>query len=473
MKNVISCGHKLTAEAADRILRKGGNAFDAVAAASFASFSTEPMLTSAAGVGCALLRFPGGKTKAVDFLADFPSLGNKVKPIKKEVSFGDETQIFHLGYGSIAVPGNLPGILHIQKNYGALELGDILTPAIEYAKANKLNAMQAFVLRILEMFCLYTEESREVFEREGRLIREGETIRNKKLAGFLEMLAEDQKKTLDFYNEKLKETLERQRSSLVFNDVKSYRVREHEPIHTEYEGHEIDLFSPPSAGGPLISYGLELLEKKNPSRYRHNSAEHIRILAEVMRKCDSKRTEKFFRDILGNTTHISIIDKDGNAASLTMSNGQGSGIMIKDTGIMLNNFAGEPDLMQYAKLYRPGKRMTSMMTPTIISTGEKLEAVLGSGGSNRIRSAILQAVSNLIDFNMEPEKASNSSRVHFEDNILQLEYGIKESVCKELAKEYKTNKWSNKNLFFGGVHIATPEKGGGDKRRGGYVLLRG
>jgi len=155
---------------------------------------------------------------------------------------------------------------------------------------------------------------------------------------------------------------------------------------------------------------------------------------------------------------------------MTTSNGQGAGIMIKDTGIMFNNFAGEPDLMQYARLYRPGKRMTSMMTPTIISKNRKLYVVLGSGGSNRIRSAILQAVSNMIDFKMPPEDASNSSRVHFENNILQLEYGISKNVCKELSKEYKTNIWTEKNLFFGGVHIATPGAGGGDKRRGGYVI---
>lgn len=466
----ISCGNRLTAEAAEAILEKGGTAFDAVVAASFASYSTEPMLTSAAGVGAALLKPSNGRTRAIDFLADFPSNGGKVKPVKKIANFGEETQVFHLGYGSMAVPGNLAGMLYIHKNYCTLELEELLKPAISCAEGHRLDAMQAFVLKILQLFCEYTEESREVFAPDGRLLEKGETIRNGKFAVFLKMLAEDKESAMDFYYAKVKESLEGKKSALTFNDVKSYKVYEKKPISVEYMGYDVELFPPPAAGGKLIAYGLELLKKQNPSQYEHNSAEHIRILAGVMKKCDEKRTSEFFKNLLGGTTHISIIDSEGNAASMTTSNGQGAGIMIKDTGIMFNNFAGEPDLMQYSELYKPGKRMTSMMTPTIISRSGKIHSVVGSGGSNRIRSAITQAVSNMIDFDMDPEEASNSSRVHFEENLLQLEYGISKKACKKLSKEYKTHEWKNKNLFFGGVHIATPKGGGGDKRRGGYVI---
>ncbi len=471
MKYSISCGNKLTAEAAEKILKKGGTAFDAMVGASFASYSTEPMLTSAGGVGGALLRFSDGRTKAVDFLANFPSRTDRVKPIKKVVSFGDETQAFYLGYGSMAVPGNLEGLLYIHDRHCTLGLDEILKPAVKYAKANELDPMQAFVLQILEPFCKYTEESSEVFAPKGRLLKKGDTIRNRKFSDFLKFLADDRKAAMQFYYKKIRELLEGKKSALTFSDVKSYRVYERKPLAMKYKGYDIELFPPPSAGGKLIAYGLELLKKAGPAQYEHNSTDHIRILAEVMKKCDEKRTSAFFKNLLGGTTHISILDSDGNAASMTTSNGQSAGIMIKDTGIMFNNFAGEPDLMQYAELYRPGKRMTTMMTPTIISRNGKIHAVLGSGGSNRIRSAIIQAVSNMLDFGMEPEKASNSTRVHFEENLLQLEYGINKKVCDELSKEYNTNLWTKKNLFFGGVHIAAPGKGGGDKRRGGHVIL--
>jgi len=472
MNYSIACGNRLTAKAAEKILNGGGNAFDSVVAASFASYSTEPMLTSAAGVGAALLKPSGGRTKAVDFLADFPTNGGKVKPVKKLADFGEETQVFYLGYGSMAVPGNIAGMLHIHKNYCTLELEELLKPAVSYAEGHKLDAMQAFINRILELYCKYTEESREVFAPKGRLLGKGETIRNRKFAEFLKILAEDENSAMDFYYKKIKESLEGKKSSLTFKDVKSYKAFERKPISIQYNGYDIELFPPPAAGGKLIAYGLELLKKQNPSQYEHNSAEHIRILADIMKKCDKKRTSEFFKNILGGTTHISIIDSEGNAASMTTSNGQGAGVMIKDTGIMFNNFAGEPDLMQHAELYRPGKRMTSMMTPTIISRNGKIHSVVGSGGSNRIRSAIMQAVSNMIDFKMRPENASNSSRVHFENDLLQLEYGINEKTCEELSREYKIHKWKSKNMFFGGVHIATPKGGGGDKRRGGYVIRK-
>ena len=473
MKKIISCGHELTALAAHETLKKGGNAFDALVSAAFSSFSTEPMLTSGAGVGAALLRFPDKEIKAVDFLADFPSRGKDphIKAVKKVVSFGDETQAFYLGYGSLGVPGNLDGLLHIHKNYGELELKDVLHPAISCARGHKLNSLQALTFRILEAFCLYSKESMEIFAPRGRLLKEGEALRNRKFAGFLELLAEDKKGALRLYHKRIKETLKGKKSSLVFDDIKSYKVFEREPLSVEYSGNEINLFPPPSAGGPLIAYGLTLLEKEKPGKLKHNSAEHIRLLVKVMQACDKKRTEEFFRNLLGGTTHISIIDGKGNAVAATTSNGQGAGVMIEGTGIMLNNFAAEPDLIQYKKLYRARKRMTTMMSPTIISKDGKVNAVLGSGGSNRIRSAIMQAISNMIDFRMSSEKAANASRVHFEDNLLQLEYGIKKSVCNGLAKEYKTNVWSKKNLFFGGVHIATPQGGGGDKRRGGYVIV--
>ncbi|MBU0531968.1 gamma-glutamyltransferase [Candidatus Micrarchaeota archaeon] len=486
MKEVVACGHTLTAKAAVEALNNGGNAFDAALAACFASTTTEPMLTSLAGAGVGLLH-SGHETTCVDFLANFPKKGHTsdVKPIKKIVSFGDETQVFYLGYGSIGVPGNLEGFLHIHKNYCSLELDQLLLPAIKYAKGHRLNKLQAFVNVILEPFCLYTKESREIFAPNEKLLKEGDIIRNLKFANFLELLASDEKAAMKLYLRTLTKQLKTKKTTLSVDDITSYKVKEREPLEITYRRHQLSLTPPPSAGGLLIASGLKHIEPV--ALKNHNSIEHVDFLAQTMQYCDSERTAAFFKRLLyekgfwkkflkkperlGGTTHISIIDKEGNAAGITSSNGQGTGVMIGDTGIMHNNFAAEPDLMQYKKLYRPGERITTMMCPTIIHKNGKLKAILGSGGSNRIRSAIMQVISNLIDFSMSPQKASNASRVHYEAGVLQLEYGIKKRVMDSLSKKYKVNKWTEKNLFFGGVHIATSNGGGGDKRRGGTVIV--
>jgi gamma-glutamyltranspeptidase/glutathione hydrolase len=304
------------------------------------------------------------------------------------------------------------------------------------------------------------------------------------LAAFLQMLAEDRDSAISFYHDSVEHTLDGKESTLSLDDMTSYSVAEHEPVSISYRGHDISLASPPSAGGLLVAHALKFLEAHDIGKLNHNSAKHIRILVEAIRDADSERTSAFFSsllyqkgfwkkflDRLGGTTHVSIIDSEGNAAAITTSNGQGSGIMAGNTGIMLNNFAAEPDLMQYKDLYTPGGRITSMMTPTIIGSGGKLEAVLGTGGSNRIKSAIMQTVSNLIDFKMTPQQATDAPRAHYEFDVLQLEQGISKSVIRELQKEFRTNAWSEKNLYFGGVHIAAPGIAGGDKRRGGAVLI--
>ena len=480
----ISCGNKLTAEAAKYVMDKGGNAFDGAVAASFASTVTEPMLTSLAGGGIGLLRFPKGKTTSVDFLTNYPSAESHAPALKKVVNFGDETQVFYLGYGSLGVPGSLDGLLHIHRKYCTMELSDLLAPSIKYAKGHKLDALQARVLRILEPFCKLTPAASKVFAPKGDLIAEGQLIRNSDLAFFLGKLARDQDSALANYRERFEKSIKGKKSTLTPEDAYNYVALEREPVSITYRRHRISFAPPPSAGGLLVAHALKYMERWEVEAMGHNTPMHISLLAETMQRCDMARTKEFFRgvihqknfwkkflkrpDRLGGTTHISVIDSEGNAASITTSNGQGSGIMIDGTGIMFNNFAAEPDLMQYRDVYRPGERITSMMSPTIISRGSSLFAALGSGGSNRIRSAILQTTSNLIDFMMRPQQATEASRVHYEDGLLQVEAGIDPAPLKG---RFKINQWSEKNLYFGGVHVAARREGGGDPRRGGAVIL--
>lgn len=487
MKGVIACGHPLTAEAAGEMLRNGGNAFDAAVAAGFASSITEPMLTTLAGGGIALVEPEGKGTICVDFLPNFPKGASDPpeKPEKVIVRFQDEVQEFYLGYGTIATPGVIHGLLHIHERYCTLGLADLLRPAIEYAaKGVVVNRTQHYIIDVLQAYCLYSKEAKEVFAPNGELLKEGDLIRNRKCADFLGKLANDQDSAMEFFNEKIDESLAGKKSICSIEDCEKYSVEKRSPISMKYRGYDMRISPPPSAGGILIAYALQLLEKHDIPAMKQNSIEHAKLLVEVMKKTNDVRTEdftdsllhkkdfwkKFLSNPVGSTTQISIIDGEGNSVAMTTSNGESAGVMIKDTGIMFNDFAGEPDLMQYRHIYRPGDRMASMMSPAVIDKDGEVQAVLGTGGSIRIRSAMMQVISNLIDFGMKPQDATDASRLHVEDSTVQIEPGFDKEVVEGLKKKEKVNLWSRKDYYFGGVHIATPNEGAGDHRRDGHWM---
>ena len=172
----------------------------------------------------------------------------------------------------------------------------------------------------------------------------------------------------------------------------------------------------------------------------------------------------------GSTTHMSIIDSQGNAASVTTTNGEGCGYIIPGTGIMMNNMLGEDDLNPYGfHNWETTKRMSTMMSPTIVIGDSGPELVLGSGGSNRIRSAIKQVILNKFTNNMNLEEAIKAPRIHLEENIIHCEPGIN---TDKLNFPWSTiHRWHEKNLFFGGVNAVTPTNAVGDPRRSGYGLV--
>ncbi|MGL6140286.1 MAG: gamma-glutamyltransferase, partial [Planktothrix sp.] len=180
----------------------------------------------------------------------------------------------------------------------------------------------------------------------------------------------------------------------------------------------------------------------------------------------------------GSTTHISVLDQEGNAASVTTSNGEGSGYMIPGTGIMVNNMLGEEDLNPLGfHLWPENVRISSMMSPTLVLNQDKPEMVMGSGGSNRIRTAILQVLLNLIDFNFSVEDAVNNPRFHWENHRLDIEPGFDPEIINtlDLSEQDIIRLWPEKNMFFGGVHtlVKTADGelfGAGDERRSGVSL---
>jgi gamma-glutamyltranspeptidase/glutathione hydrolase len=176
------------------------------------------------------------------------------------------------------------------------------------------------------------------------------------------------------------------------------------------------------------------------------------------------------------TTHISVADRQGNIASLTASNGEGCGYVLPGTGIMLNNMLGEEDL-NYGGFHRwpEGARLASMMSPALAELADGTRLALGTGGSNRIRSAMTQVLVNLLDFGLPPEQAVQAPRMHLEGEMLSIEPGFDEATLAALiAAAPRHHLWPEKNLFFGGVHTVSIRPGGlfdgaGDPRRGGTV----
>jgi gamma-glutamyltranspeptidase/glutathione hydrolase len=254
-------------------------------------------------------------------------------------------------------------------------------------------------------------------------------------------------------------------------------------VRVRYRDREVLTNPPPSAGGILIARALQLLnESRAPDTER---------LVEVMERVQAERTEDFLEGLedpgfmerflhgaggpLGSTTHIAVLDAGGWACSVTCSNGASSGEVVPGTGVHLNNMLGEQDLnpLGFHK-HAPGRRLPSMMAPTIVVRDGEPELVLGSAGSNRIRSAILQTIIRIVDEGMPAGEAVRAPRVHFEDGIVYAEPGIDVNGLE--ASGRTVSRFRRRNLFFGGVQAVAREtgggfSGGGDPRRGGAAVV--
>ncbi|NPA50002.1 MAG: gamma-glutamyltransferase [Epsilonproteobacteria bacterium] len=501
MEAVVAAGDIQTANSAIEILKEGGNAFDAAAAALLSAPLAEPMLTSLGGGGFMMTFDKKNKIEFFDFFVDVPpKRGDKFDFFPIYVDFGNTIQEFHIGAASIAIPGVVAGIYKIHKEKGKLPLKEIIKPAFKMAKEGyKISKLQASFVKLLEPILLSTKESKELFAPEDRLIDENSIIKNPNYASFLEEFAKEGDRL--FYEGEIAKEIDKiskEKGGFIrYEDLKRYRVYKREPITSRYLNYQISTPPPPSAGGILISFTLKLLQE---STYEYDTFEyfqdliesmaitaefrkewvdqnlHNNILKEIIQDSNIiehyKLSKKSRINLWGNTTHLSIIDKELNCVSVTTTNGEGSGIVLKSSGIMLNNMLGEEDLNPNGFFkWDPFIRLPSMMSPTIILKDQMPYLILGSAGSNRIRSAIVQVVENFLKFNFNIQKAIDLKRLHFEKEELFLEPGFKEEIINKIKKRYKVTLFDQKSLFFGGVHAVTGDfKGGADKRRGGVVV---
>ena len=499
-KNTLAAsGHPQVTATACRIMRAGGNAFDAVVAAGFVAACVEPALTSLGGGGFLLARTAAGAATVFDFFVDTPGRGlpeTSIEPhfVPVTVRFPGSDQIFNTGLGSAAVPGCLAGYLHVQHKLGQLPLAAVLEPAIELAEQGaELNAQQAYFMGLLGPIMTLTPAARALYAPAGRLLQGGDKLRNPELATFLRQLPASGAQ--DFYHGELAQLIERDMQTgqglLTAADLAAYRVIEREPLRFDYRGHTLLTNPGPSFGGRLLGLSLQLLEAADWTGCGFGSKRHLAALAAAQlatSRCrdvylngsldsaalaeQQQQVRMFSRVFSRGTTHISVCDAQGNVASMTTSNGEGSGYLAPGTGIMLNNMLGEDDLHPDGfHSDPPGMRVASMMAPSILLRDEEVRLVLGSGGSKRIRTALLQVISNSVDFDMDLQAAVEAPRLHWDGEHLQLEPGFPAEHLAVLSQQGPLNAWKESNMYFGGVHAVAPSQGlaAGDPRRGGHA----
>jgi gamma-glutamyltranspeptidase/glutathione hydrolase len=482
-RGIVAAGHPLTAEAGAGVLRGGGNAVDAALAALLASCMTEPLLTGLGAGGYMLVAPPGGEPVLLDFMVEAPGRGADPRaraPLDAiVVDFGDALQTFHIGAPSCGVYGMPAGIAAAAERFGSLALDQLAAPAIALARDGvEVNRQQAYLWTLLEPIVLATPESRARYCPGGRVPRAGDVLRDPELADALARLAADG--AAPFYSgdvaAAVSDLVLARGGLLTRADLAAYEAVPRTPVRVSYRGRDVLTNPPPSAGGLLIAYALALLERRSDP-HPPSVAELVRAMAAAQ----AERTPEFLEGLaepgfldrfmasrLGATTHVSVLDADGWACAVTTTNGEGSGVVVPGTGVHVNNMMGEQDLSPLGWFtHPPGRRLPSMMAPTIVLSGKAPELVLGSAGSNRIRSAILQVIVNVLDRGMDAQAAVDAPRVHLEQGVVYAEPGVDVTGVAENVAWFR-----ERNLFFGGCQAVEGRgfTGGGDPRRGGAVV---
>ncbi len=496
----VAAGSKETLNTAKDLLKEGGNAFDASVGAVFTSMTSEFALTGAGGGGILMGMEKNQAPFLYDFFVDYPiKKTNSIDFKKINVDFGNTKQQFYIGKGSSAIPGNIAGLIKVHQEKGVLPLKVVLEPAIEIARNGViLSKYQAYINSLIKPILIDSLTGKKLFIKNKKFLAEGDTFKNPNFANFLDMLIKYGNNF--FYNGDAAEIIEKVYCNGGFLDrknLKNYKVYNRKPISIKIGEYHIFTNPAPAYGGTLMIFLLQLLKKSNSlnsdilnliqamdltSTARNEICKDPNDEMEISNclKNDflKKYLERFKKNDFnnnitklsgfGSTTHLSIIDKDHNVVSVTTTNGEGSGIFIPEFGILMNNMLGEKDLNPFGfHKCDISRRLPTMLCPVIILKNKKPVYAIGSGGSNRIRSAIIQVIINLLIKNMNLYHAIESPRIHLEDKNLFMEPNVK-LPNNEYLKHLNLKPFNKKSLFFGGTNCAGLNDAIGDSRRGGF-----
>ena len=485
-------------EAGVRILRAGGNAIDAAVAVGFVLAVTHPAAGNLGGGGFLLARFADGRTAFLDFRECAPQRASRDMYLDPQ---GNLTKDSVIGYRAAGVPGTVRGLELAANKYGRTPWAQLVAPAIElaskgfsvsYGLARSLNSSR----RTLERF----PDSKRIFLRDGRPYSAGEQLVQPELARTLERIARLGAK--DFYEGETARLLAKAMAEngglITLSDLQNYTVAERKPLQGGYRGLDIVTAPPPSSGGIGILQMLGVLEGMDYRKGGAGSASTIHYVAEAMRRYYADRSEYLGdpdfasvpvaallnkqyiaklrasidperatpSDSMGpgqlapyessETTHYSIVDREGNAVAVTytLNGGFGCGVTAPGLGFLLNNemddFAAKPGTPNMFGLVQgernaiqPRKRPLSSMTPTIVLRDGKLYMVLGSPGGGRIINAVLQVFLNVADFGMNMQNAVDWPRFHhqWKPDTLYMEHEFSpDTVSLLTAKGYHVER---------------------------------
>ncbi len=488
---MVVSASKLASEVGIEILKKGGNAIDAAVAVGFALAVTYPSAGNIGGGGFMVIRFNDGRSTTIDY--------REKAPLKShEKMFQDSTgnilpNLSQEGTTSAGVPGSVAGMIYALEKYGSMNLQEVLKPAIRLAEEGFIldYDLTRSINYFYEDFLKYPS-SKKVFKKNGQPLSEGDLFIQKDLANTLKLIA--QKGRDGFYKGEVAQKLISQIESLggimSEKDLEEYKPVERYPLIGTYRGYEIITMGPPSAGGITLLQTFNILENLTFQRADWGSSRYIHTITEAFKFSFADRSQylgdpdfysvpvekliskNYAKEIFSKitdiatpsnqiipgkylpatesdeTTHYSIIDKDGNAVSVTttINSSYGSRIVVDGAGFLLNNemddFSskpGEPNQFgltgSEANKIEPGKRMLSSMTPTIITENNKPVLILGSPGGSTIPTVVLQVILNYLDFRMDIQQAVCSSRFHHQwlpDQIDFEQFGLPLDVIENL-----------------------------------------
>jgi gamma-glutamyltranspeptidase/glutathione hydrolase len=449
------------AQVAADILKKGGNAVDAAVATAFTLAVTYPEAGNIGGGGFMTL-FVDGKPYFLDYREVAP------KAASRNMYLDDKGEVIEnlslVGVRAAGVPGTVMGLWEAHQKFGKLPWSELLTPAIGYAKNG---------FKIAEKQYQYRNDAQGLFKTATNFndyfgnMKVGELFKQPEMAQTLERIAD--KGVSEFYQGKTADLLVAQMQAdkglITKQDLKDYKAVWREPMALSWRGNVVYTAPPPSSGGVALAQLLGIKEDRAADfkGVAHNSAQYIHLLAEIEKRVFADRADYLgdpaftkvpvdqliAKDYLAKratqvnpkaisvtddvkpglephqTTHFSIVDKQGNAVSntYTLNLDYGSGVVVKGAGFLLNDemddFSAKPGAANAfgvvggdANAIEPGKRMLSSMSPSLMTRDGKVELVIGTPGGSRIFTSIFQVMNNLYDYDMPLEKAVAAQRVH-------------------------------------------------------------
>ena len=462
----VAAGSALTRDAAAHMLRLGGSAIDAVVAGAFAATVAEPTLASLGGGGFCLIASPGEVPSVTDFFVDMPGRGGQVgepAPMTNlSVTFGSGTQQeFHVGWSSVAVPGTLAGLLDLHARGGRLPLREVIEPAATAARDGiMLDAVQVDFIRVIGPILRLTSASADLFAPP----LEGKPFRNPTYADMLTRLAEGESPDVAFV-QPLADAMRAHGGLVTRDDLQTYAVAHRAPVRARRTDAWIWTNPPPAFGGAIVLESLGLVP---------TTGAPWRDVPDALRQATQRH--RFGAQVPRGTTHLSVLDGEGRVAALSLSNGSGSGTVA--AGVTLNNMLGEADLHPGGfHSLAPGERLSSMMAPTLVVGDDGSLLALGTGGSERIRSALTQVLLRTLDLDEDLAAAISAPRLHASEDLIDIEPGFPREFLAWMAEGHSPlREWPSADLYFGGVHAVSRDPDGrvtaaADVRRGGAVAV--